>query len=224
MEKNKLEGTILTMKDIYEDMADDSSDFQEETYLTDPYEFGFKIAKGFEDKEINLPRRQTEFSAGYDLESAIDITIPPMIVMKQEIVEVSEKDLETLEMEEEFIPTVVQQIFLAENKPTLVPTGLKCLIPDNMVLKIFPRSSLTFKKNLTLANNVGIIDADYFENESNDGHIMIALINRSSKPVKIKKGERIAQGLLETFFVFPAEEEPTEKRNGGIGSTTKENE
>ena len=37
---------------------------------------GFEIAKGFEDKNINLPERKTKYSAGYDVEAAEDIIIP----------------------------------------------------------------------------------------------------------------------------------------------------
>ena len=37
---------------------------------------GFEIAKGFEEKGINLPIRKTKYSAGYDIESAEDVTIP----------------------------------------------------------------------------------------------------------------------------------------------------
>lgn len=37
---------------------------------------GFEIAKGFEDKQINLPIRKTKYSAGYDIEAAEDVTIP----------------------------------------------------------------------------------------------------------------------------------------------------
>jgi len=186
----------------------------------DPMLFGFYVAKGFEDSNINMPARQTEMSAGYDLECAEDVVIPPMLAMQQEIVEIDEQDLEDLAANgEEYVPVVVQQIFLADNRPTLVKTGLKCRVPEGMVLKLFPRSSLAYKKNLTVANNVGIIDADYFENESNDGHIMVAVLNRGTKPVEIKKGERIAQAILEQFYVFPREETPVAARVGGFGST-----
>ena len=37
---------------------------------------GFEIAKGFEDKNINLPVRKTKYSAGYDIEAAEDIVVP----------------------------------------------------------------------------------------------------------------------------------------------------
>ena len=37
---------------------------------------GFEIAKGFENKEINLPERKTKYSAGYDIEAAEDTVVP----------------------------------------------------------------------------------------------------------------------------------------------------
>ncbi len=55
----------------------------------------------------------------------------------------------------------------------LIPTGVKAYMESDEVLKIYVRSSMPMKKGLTLANNVGIIDSDYFENPDNDGHIMI---------------------------------------------------
>jgi len=190
-------------------------------HIDDPMEFGFYVAKGWEDKEINMPRRQTFWSAGYDIEAAEDVVVPPMLAMMQEIVEVDPMELV---IADDSTPVTVQQIFLQDNTPTLVSTGLKCKLPDGMVLKLFPRSSLAYKKNITVANNVGIIDADYFENESNDGHIMVAVLNRGTKPFEIKKGDRIAQGLIESFLVFPNEATPMDGRTGGFGSTDKEAE
>ena len=58
-----------------------------------------------------------------------------------------------------------------------VPTGIRCYIENNYVLQIYPRSSLGFKYQICLANTVGIIDADYY-NALNEGHIIIALVNR----------------------------------------------
>lgn len=211
----KLDASLIEMEDIYRDLGIDESS---SIYIPDPMSYGFYVAKGFEDSDINIPARQTAMAAGYDLEAAEDVVIPPMIAMQQEIVEapLGEIDVTTLEYAQ---PVTVQQIFLADNRPTLIKTGLKCKVPDGFVLKLFPRSSLAYKRNLTVANNVGIIDADYFENESNDGHIMVAVINRGMKPIEIKKGERIAQAILEQFYVFPGENTPVEERTGGFGST-----
>lgn len=107
----------------------------------------------------------------------------------------------------------------------LVSTGLKCKMPLSHVLKLYIRSSMAVKKNLMLANNVGIIDSDYFENQDNDGHIMVPLINMGQEPVIIKAGERIAQGIVEEFKVFAQyelqfiQDSPQNVRNGGFGST-----
>ena len=40
---------------------------------------GFEIAKGFEDKNINLPVRKTKYSAGYDMECAEDTVVPKFV-------------------------------------------------------------------------------------------------------------------------------------------------
>ena len=54
-------------------------------------------------------------------------------------------------------------------------------------LSIFIRSSLAFKKGLMLANSTGIVDSDYYNNEDNEGHIMIAYYNTNDVPTRLKK-------------------------------------
>jgi dUTP pyrophosphatase len=116
---------------------------------------GRKI-RGFEKIEkygdVNIPKRGTNKSAGYDIESIEDVDIEP-------------------------------------GTTKVVLTGLKAYMMDDEVLKLYIRSSLAIKKGLTLANNVGIIDADYYNNLSNEGHIMVALTNLSDSTVTIKKGD-----------------------------------
>ena len=74
------------------------------------------------------------------------------------------------------------------------------------------------KKNIVLANQVGIIDADYYENESNDGHIMIAVRSFREDNIIIQKGDRIAQGIFEKYLTTFDDEVET-VRTGGVGST-----
>ena len=100
-----------------------------------------------------------------------------------------------------------------------VPTGIRCFIESNYVLQIYPRSSLGFKYQICLANTVGIIDSDYY-NATNEGHIIVALVNRGDKDLEIKKGERIVQGIFVEYFKAE-EDEVTTKRTGGIGSSNK---
>ena len=54
-------------------------------------------------------------------------------------------------------------------------------------LPIFIRSSLAFKKGLMLANSTGIVDSDYYNNEDNEGHIMIAYYNTNDVAYTIEK-------------------------------------
>ena len=76
------------------------------------------------------------------------------------------------------------------------------------------------KNGIILANNVAIIDSDYYNNRSNEGHIMIALKNTSDKTYDIEKGDKIAQGIFQKFFITD-DDNVLEKRKGGIGSTGK---
>ena len=88
---------------------------------------------------------------------------------------------------------------------------------EGYVLNIYPRSSLGFKHQICLANTVGIIDADYY-NALNEGHIIVALVNRGDKEVTIKKGDRFVQGIIYKFYTAE-EEEVTKVRTGGFGSS-----
>ena len=100
-----------------------------------------------------------------------------------------------------------------------VPTGIRCFIESDYVLQIYPRSSLGFKYQICLANTVGIIDSDYY-NAKNEGHIIVALVNRGNKDLDIKKGDRIVQGIFNQYFKAD-EEDVTDKRIGGLGSSNK---
>ena len=142
---------------------------------------GFKVAKGFENSNIILPKRQTKNSAGYDFYVASD--------------------------------TIIKAHSIA-----LIPTGIKAYMESDEVLKIYIRSSMPMKKGITLANNVGIIDSDYYENPDNDGHIMIQVLNFTDSDVLIKKDERIAQGIF-SKYLLTCDDTTNESRIGGFGST-----
>ena len=90
---------------------------------------------------------------------------------------------------------------------------------DDEYLGIHIRSSLAFKKNLNLVNSQGVIDADYYNNEDNEGHIMIGLINFGDEDVEITKGMRIAQAIFYKFLTIDDEKNVDTIRSGGFGST-----
>ena len=110
-------------------------------------------------------------------------------------------------------------VIIKPNEMVKIPSGIRCKIDNSYVLSLYPRSSLGIKKNITLANTVGIIDSDYY-NAENEGHIIIALVNNGKSDVELKAGERIVQGIF-TKYYLALEEEVTGVRTGGIGSSNK---
>lgn len=130
---------------------------------------------------IELPKRATEKSAGYDIRTVIPFTIAPGETFK-------------------------------------VPTGIKVSMESDEVFLVFVRSSIGIKQNLILANNVGVIDADYYNNTDNEGHIWIALTNLGNEIREFKAGDRIAQGIFVNYKSID-DDNATGERTGGIGST-----
>ena len=115
-----------------------------------------------------------------------------------------------------FAPTALT---VAPGETVTVATGVRALMPDNWCLLIFPRSGLGFKYKLRLNNTVGIIDADYSDSD-NEGHIFIRMTNESDKLLEIPQGTAFAQGIF-VQYLLTEDDDTTETRNGGIGSTTK---
>lgn len=101
----------------------------------------------------------------------------------------------------------------------VIATGLKAYMCFDEYLGIHIRSSLAFKKHINLLNCQGIIDADYYNNEANEGHIMIGLINFGKEDVQIEKGMRIAQGIFYKFLITDDDVAEDTIRQGGFGST-----
>lgn len=102
---------------------------------------------------------------------------------------------------------------------TLVPLNIIVKIPKGFFLMIVARSSLALKKNLILANGVGIIDQDYHGEKD---EIKASVINFSPKTVFVKKGERIAQGILikiGKIEKFVKMDKIKKNSRGGFGST-----
>ena len=102
----------------------------------------------------------------------------------------------------------------------LVPTGLKAFMNFDEYLAIHIRSSMAIKRQLMLSNSTGIIDSDYYNNEENEGHILIALYNFGQATIQIEKGERVAQGIFSKYLVAN-DDDATGIRVGGFGSTGK---
>lgn len=112
------------------------------------------------------------------------------------------------------------KIDLKPNETIKIPTGIRVQIDDGWVLKCYPRSGLGFKYRLQLNNTVGIIDSDYFYSD-NEGHIFAKITNDTNedKIIHINVGEGFMQGIFVQYGIT-VDDEVTEIRNGGFGSTT----
>lgn len=102
-----------------------------------------------------------------------------------------------------------------------IPTGIRCRMNHDIVLQIYPRSSLGFKYHLQLDNTVGIIDSDYYDS-NNEGHIIIKMTNHSTEDrvLVLEKGDAFLQGIFLKYYIT-IDDETFERRNGGFGSTNK---
>jgi len=112
-------------------------------------------------------------------------------------------------------------ITLAPGETIKIPTGIRARMAEGWVLTCYPRSGLGFKFRLQLNNTVGIIDSDYYYSD-NEGHIFSKITNDSNegKTLQLTAGEGFMQGIFLPFGITE-DDDATEKRNGGFGSTTK---
>ena len=109
------------------------------------------------------------------------------------------------------------EITLNPGENVKIPTGIRCRIDEGYVLQIYPRSSFGFKYQMYLLNTTGIIDADYYHAD-NEGHIIVAIVNRGDRQMTIRAGERFVQGIFVKYYLAD-EEENQNTRHGGFGST-----
>lgn len=125
--------------------------------------------------EYQLPKRDSNKTAGYDIYLLEDLVIEPNQILK-------------------------------------IPTGIKAHFEKDEVLFIFVRSSMGFKYNIRLCNQVGVIDADYYNNENNEGHIWIRIQNEGDDIVRLSKGEAVAQGIFMKYLTTDSDQKINIKR------------
>lgn len=176
----------------------------------------FEVVSAYADKGINIPTRATYAAAGYDFEVAEDIVVPAMENMWRKALTDAWVSPGPWTLEHIANFTKREKV-----KPTLVPTGIKCQLASDCYLELSVRSSTPLKHWLILANGVGIIDGDYYNNSDNEGHIYFQLINLSPFDIQLKKGDKIGQGIIKRFEVTDDDGKYEKKeRVGGFGSTS----
>lgn len=116
---------------------------------------------------------------------------------------------------------VPKDIQILPSQKTSFQTDVKAYMQEDEVLMLYIRSSLAIKQGLMLSNGVGVIDASYYNNTSNDGNIGISIMNTSGKAVTLKAGERVMQGIFKKYLIADTDETLQDERIGGIGSSGK---
>ena len=113
--------------------------------------------------------------------------------------------------------------FYSNDKCTVLPnqvikfwTDVKAYMQPDEFLMLDVRSSMGGK--FMLANTIGIVDSDYYDNESNEGNIGIFLKNISDEPQIINIGDKIGQGIFVKYLITD-NDKTTKTRKGGFGST-----
>ena len=113
----------------------------------------------------------------------------------------------------------LESFTLKPNEIIKLPLGIKVCMNDDEAFMLYVRSSQGFKYNIRLCNQVGIIDADYYNNPDNEGHMWIRLQNHGDKDYVVKKGDAICQGIFTKYLLADDEEEVENIRKSGLGST-----
>ena len=112
---------------------------------------------------------------------------------------------------------VRQDTLLETGQITLLPTGFAMALPPGYEAQIRPRSGLAVKHGIGMINSPGTIDADY------RGEVMIAVINLGPAAYTVRRGDRIAQMVIQRVHQARLEEvgrlEPTDRSTGGFGHT-----
>lgn len=172
----------------------------------------FEVVSKYKDQNIILPTRGTKCSAGYDFYAAEDCVIPSYLKLLASYNRLDGVEgLYDLKSHKDLVK-------ITGIKSTLVPTGVKALLNEDEELELRSRSSVSTNNLLFLINGVGTVDADYYNNLDNEGHIMVPLFNLSPFDVKINKGDKIAQGLIKKYLTID-DEDVANVRQGGFGST-----
>ena len=109
------------------------------------------------------------------------------------------------------------ELSLAPMERALIPTGVAIALPEGFEAQIRPRSGLALKEGLTMANSPGTIDSDY------RGEIQLIAINLGRHPVMIKRGQRLAQMVVQRVIRAQWQEveelPPSKRQSSGFGHT-----
>ena len=105
------------------------------------------------------------------------------------------------------------------NSPMLLPTNIIVEVPEGYMLAILPRSSMVKKTGLIVPNGTGVLDQDY---HGPTDEAMLLVYNPTDEPIKVKRGDRLGQGVfvrVDTAEWEESDENLKSDNRGGYGST-----
>lgn len=175
---------------------------------------GFEIVSAFENQGVKLPERQTKHAAGYDFFAREDFVLKS--IWRYDFIRLFRLIKNEHPLTEQDFTRATKIL-----KPLLVPTGVKAYMQPNEVLILANRSSNPLKRGLVIPNGIGVIDADYYNNTTNEGEIFIQMLNFSPRDVVIEQGERIGQGIFMPYLLADGDTGNANARTAGFGSTGK---
>ena len=112
---------------------------------------------------------------------------------------------------------VDEPVTLRPGERRLISTGFAVAVPPGFEMQVRPRSGLAAKSGIALVNSPGTVDCDY------RGLVMVCMINLGAEPFHIRRGDRIAQGVIcaaPQWALVETDSLPnTERGAGGFGST-----
>lgn len=113
----------------------------------------------------------------------------------------------------------ISDVILHPGEVKKIPTGYKAMFREDEMLMLIVRSSVGIKSSIRMCNQVGIIDSDYYNNSSNEGHMWVVLKNEGNVDWFLKKGTAYCQGIFVKYLTCGDVVE--DDRTDGIGSTDK---
>lgn len=109
---------------------------------------------------------------------------------------------------------LIEDVTIKVGEIKKIPTGIKSYYEDDEMLFLIIRSGMGFKYNLRLCNQIGVIDADYYNNSENEGHMWFKIQNEGTEDVTFKKGEAIIQGIFLKYLTTKSDLNKNQKRIG----------
>ena len=106
---------------------------------------------------------------------------------------------------------LLEDLSLESGEVKKIATGVKAKFPLDEVLLLVVRSSVGFKYNVRLVNQVGVIDADYYDNPDNEGEIFFKVQNEGEEVREFKAGESLVQGMFLKYLTVDREGEFMER-------------